>query len=368
MKKVILILLAMALVATTAFIGCKKEEKPAADKGGKPYIAVVSKGEQHDFWQQVKRGSMDAAADYSVDVTFEGPPSESDVQIQVEMLNNAMAKAPVAIALAALSTTSVIDQLEELKSKGIPVVGFDSGVPEAPAGSIVANASTDNYAAAGLAAQKMFEIIKGSIEAATAAAPVKIVVLNQDASGESLLSRGKGFRDNMVDLIDKNTALSKADIAVIGNPAYIASNSPTSGKKVFIEMIVPASAANTDAAASASAMLNKVAGDRILGVFCSNEATVKGLLAATNDGADLASKYKGLVVIGYDAGAGQKNAVRKGLFVGSITQDPYSIGYKAVELAYKAYKGESVSDVDTGAKYYTSENMDQADIAPLLYD
>jgi ribose transport system substrate-binding protein len=364
MKKLVLILLAMALVATTAFANGGTE----GESGGTPYIAVVSKGEQHDFWQQVKRGSMDAAEDYAVDVTFEGPPSESDVQIQVEMLNNAMAKAPVAIALAALSTTAVVDQLEELKSKGIPVVGFDSGVPEAPAGSIVANASTDNYAAAGQAAEKMFEIIGDDVAAATAASPVKIIVMNQDASGESLLSRGKGFRDNMIDLIASNTSLSKSDIAVIGNPAYIASDSPTSGNKVFIEMIVPASAANTDAAASAAAMLNKVADDNILGVFCSNEATVKGLLAATNDGADLASKYDGLVVIGYDAGAGQKNAVRQGLFAGSITQDPYSIGYKAVELAYKAYKGESVSDVDTGAKYYTSENMDEADIAPLLYD
>lgn len=363
MKKVTLILLALILVASASFAngGSDSEMK------GKPYIAVVSKGEQHDFWQQVKRGSMDAAADYAVDVTFEGPPSESDVQIQVEMLNNAMAKAPVAIALAALDTTSVIDQLAELQSKGIPVVGFDSGVPNAPAGSIVANASTDNANAAGVAAEKMFEIVKADLEAATAAAPVKIVVMNQDASGESLLSRGKGFRDTMVMLIDKNSSLSKSDIAVVGNPAYIAADSPTSGSKVFIEMIVPASAANTDAAASASAMLNKVEDDNIVGVFCSNESTVKGLLAATNDGADLATKYD-LIVMGFDAGAGQKNAVRQGLFTGSITQDPYSIGYKAVELSYKAWKGESVSDVDTGAKYYTADNMDEADIAPLLYD
>ena len=198
MKKITLILLAVILVASVAFASGGSDAKMT----GKPYIAVVSKGEQHDFWQQVKRGAMDAAADFNVDVTFEGPPSESDVQIQVEMLNNAMAKAPVAIALAALDTTSVIDQLAELKAKKIPVVGFDSGVPEAPAGSIVANASTDNYAAAGVAAEKMFEIIKAKVEAATDAKPVKIVVLNQDAAGESLLSRGKGFRDTMVKLID----------------------------------------------------------------------------------------------------------------------------------------------------------------------
>ncbi|MFA7128228.1 MAG: substrate-binding domain-containing protein, partial [Sphaerochaeta sp.] len=195
-------------------------------------------------------------------------------------------------------------------------------------------------------------------------------VLNQDASGESLLSRGKGFRDTMVKLIDEKTSLSKSDIKVMGNTAYIASDSPTSGKKVFIEMVVPASAAMTDATNSAQAVLNKVASDRVLGIFCSNEATVKGLLAATNDGATLKSNatFKDIIVIGYDAGAGQKNAVRNGYFLGSITQDPYSIGFKAVELAYKAYKGEKVADVDTGAKFYDKTNMDDADIKGLLYD
>jgi len=361
-KMVLIALAATVLLSMPLFANGSKE------KDGKPYIAVVSKGEQHDFWQQVKLGANAAADDFSVDVTFEGPPSESDVQIQVEMLNNAIAKKPVAIALAALDTTSVMDQLEQLKSQKIPVIGFDSGVPNAPAGSIYANASTDNFNAAGMAAEKMFEVIKGDIEAASASAPVKIVVMNQDASGESLLSRGKGFRDTMIDLIANKSSLSKSDIKVMGNTAYIDSKNPTKGKKVMIEMVVPASAANTDAAASASSVLNKVADDNILGVFCSNESTVKGLLAATNDGADFPTKYSDLVVLGFDAGAGQKNAVRRGYFLGSITQDPYSIGYKAVELAYKAYKGESVSDVDTGAKFYNKDNMDNDDIKGLLYD
>lgn len=333
-----------------------------------PYIAVVSKGEQHDFWQQVKLGAQKAAKDYGADITFEGPPSESDVQIQVEMLNNAMAKDPVAIALAALNTSAVMDQLQQCLDDKIPVIGFDSGVPNAPKGSIYANASTDNFNAAGLGAEKMFEVIKDKITAATDDKPVTIVVMNQDASGESLLSRGKGFRDNMIDLIIKDTPLTAADIKVTGNPAYIDPKNPQSGKKVIIDMIVPASASATDATASASAVLNKVEDENVLGIFCSNEATVKGLLAATNDGEDLGYSYKDLIVIGFDAGAGQKNAVREGYFLGSITQDPFSIGYKAVELSYKAYKGEKVSDVDTGAKFYNSKNMDNDDIKGLLYD
>ncbi|MBI9108989.1 MAG: ABC transporter substrate-binding protein [Spirochaetales bacterium] len=368
-KKAGILVLLVVLLASFATMSCKKKDDDGAATGkGTPYIAVVSKGEQHDFWQQVKLGANAAADKYGVDITFEGPPSESDVQVQVEMLNNAMAKGPVAIALAALDTNSVIDQLQECKDKGIPVIGFDSGVPNAPAGSIYANASTDNFNAAGMAAIAMFDVIKGDIEKASSAKPVTIVVMNQDAAGESLLSRGKGFRDTMVDLIVSKTALTEGDIKVMGNPAYVESKNPTKGNKVMIEMVVPASAAATDSAAAATAVLNKVKEANILGIFCSNEATVKGLLAATNDGSDLTAAYPGLVVLGFDAGEGQKNAVRSEYFLGSITQDPYSIGYKAVELAFNAYSGKSVSDVDTGAKFYNKDNMDDADIKGLLYD
>ncbi|MFP4301784.1 MAG: ABC transporter substrate-binding protein [Spirochaetaceae bacterium] len=365
-KRTIAVLLALTVLvalSTPLYAGGQGEGEET------PYIAVISKGFQHDFWQQVRIGSEDAAEEFNVDITFEGPPSESDVQDQVQMLNNALAKDPVAIALAALDTNAVIDQLEQARDGGIPVVGFDSGVPDAPEGSIVANASTNNYAAAGTAAEKMFEEIRGDIEDADASDPVTVVVMNQDASGESLLSRGFGFRDRMVELILENTDHGEDDILVDGNDAYVADDSPQSDDPaVTVFMVVPASASAQDTTSAANAVLDRVDDDSILGIFCSNEATVKGLLAATDDGAELGDEYDDLVVIGYDAGAGQKNAVREGYFLGSITQDPRQIGYKAVELAYKAYQGESVSDVDTGAKFYTAENMDDPDIAPLLYD
>ena len=365
-RRTIAVLLALAvLVAFAAPVFAEGQGEQGEET---PYIAVISKGFQHDFWQQVRIGSENAAEEFGVDITFEGPPSESDVQDQVQMLNNALAKDPAAIALAALDTNAVIDQLEQARDRGIPVVGFDSGVPNAPEGSIVANASTNNYAAAGTAAEKMFAEIKGAIENASASNPVTIVVMNQDASGESLLSRGFGFRDRMVELVANETGKSRSNIKVTGNAAYIADDSPTGGNQVMIDMIVPASASAQDTTSAANAMLNRVEDDNIVGVFCSNEATVKGLLAATNDGSELGNQYSDLVVVGYDAGAGQKNAVRNDYFLGSITQDPRQIGYKAVELAYKAYMGESVSDVDTGAKFYTDENMDDPDIAPLLYD
>jgi len=359
--------LLMAAAALLVALALPAFASGSSESGGKIYIPVISKGFQHQFWQTVKKGAEAAAAKYGVTITFEGPPTEADIQPQVQMLVNDMAKNPSAIALAALDTNSVMDQLNQAIQRKIPIIGFDSGVPKAPKGAIYATAATNSYNAGGVAADKMYAAIKDKIAAASADSPVTIIDFNQDATSQSVTDRGKGFRDQMVkDIVQGGR--SKDDIKVVGNPAYIAPDSPTSGSAIVIDVQVPASPKDTDATNTAQAIMNRVQSDKILGIFCSNEGTARAVLASTNDGSALPSQYPGLIVIGFDAGKAQKAAVRSKYFFGAITQDPYNIGYQAVELAYKAIKGQPVADVDTGAKFYDSTNMDQSDIALLLYD
>ena len=322
------------------------------------YIAVVSKGFQHQFWQTVKSGSDQAAIDFGVEVFFTGPEGESAIADQVSMINAELAKNPDALALAALSTESVISQLEEAYSKGIPVIGFDSGVPEAPAGQIAANASTNNDEAAALGATHMFEAIKDKVAEATAASPVVITVLSQDVTGASVQGRTRGFAAKMAELAE---GVNSNGVAIKGG--YNVINKGDAGSAaVIIDVVVGATPDITDMTNAASGLLNT---PNLIGVFCSNEGAVNGLLAAINAGSKVPD---GVQLVGFDAGSGQKAAIRSGVFLGSITQDPYQIGYKAVELSVKAAKGESVSDIDTGAKWYDASNIDDPDIAVLVYD
>lgn len=350
-----------ATTAATTAAGATTAATTAAatTAGAKPYIAVVSKGFQHQFWQVVKKGADAAAAKYNVSITFEGPPSESDIQNQVQMLDSALAKKPVAIALAALSTESVIDQLKKALASKIPVIGFDSGVPNAPAGSVYANASTNNTVAGALAASSMYPAIKAKAATGAVGKPVRIAVLSQDAVGESVSNRTKGFVEKMVELL-KADGIS--EVAVVGHDKF-KNTFAESAAKVVIDVGVAATTSATDISTAGKALLNK---SNVIAIYGSNEAAANGILDSSNEGADL--KTKGLVAVGFDAGKRQKAAVASGLFLGSITQDPYNIGYLAVELAYKAYKGEKVADVDTGAKFYTKDNINNPDIKDLVYD
>ena len=338
---------------------------PPFDNESKPYIAVISKGFQHQFWQTVKAGSKDAAAKYNVDMTFDGPRSESDIDIQVEMLNAAIAKNPQAVVLAALDTESVTSQLNDLKEKNIPVIGFDSGIPNAPAYTIWATASTNNENAGKLAADEMFAdpSFQAALRAGTPEMPVVIAVASQDATSASIVGRTTGYVNQMLANCEK---LFPGEVAVTGHAKFAKASAKKAAVEIFV--IIPPSSSATDAL---NAIRTVFGMEGLISVFVTNEATVGGILAATTDGTDLDrinGKYKNITVVGFDAGKAHKQAVKNGWFLGSVAQDPYMIGYFAVELAYKAYIGESVTDCDTGCKFYNSENMDQPDIAQLLYD
>lgn len=340
-----------------------EEEAPAENASDGAYIAVVSKGFQHQFWQVVKKGAEQAAEDLNVTITFDGPPTESDIAIQVDMLKAAMDKGPAAICLAALDTESVKEQLNDCKTKEIPVVGFDSGVPNAPEGSIYATASTDNYTAASIAAEQLFgnEEFKAKFDQATPEAPIAIGVLSQDATSESLIKRTSGFIDKMVNLAGDD------NVKVVGHDNY---KKDAASPKVVITVNVPATTAAADMKTGAEALLGI---DNLAAIYGSNENGAGGILAASNDGNDFNKengKYKDIIAIGFDAGKTQRVAVENGWFLGSVTQDPYQIGYSAVSLAVDAINEVPAENpiIDTGAKWYNAEALQDPSISELVYE
>ncbi len=353
MKKFLALLLAMIMVFAMFAISASAEETM--------YIPVMAKGFQHQFWQAVKAGSDAAAADLGVEIYFDGPASETEIQAQVDMVKKEMAKNPKALCLAALDTKAVTEILEECAENGIPVIGFDSGVPDDTTGAVVATACTNNENAAAIAAEKFGEQeeLVEAMKAATPDAPVVIACISQDAVSASVTGRTTGFVNKM-----KEIASEYGTVAVEGHELW---EDKVDDASIIIHVEI---SATTEATAVQTASNTVLGLDGLKAIFLSNEGAVTGFLSAVSDGEDLAEggKYEDLIVAGFDAGLTQKNAVREGWFLGSVTQDPYQIGYKAVEMAVKAANGEEVEDVDTGAQWYDASNIDDEMIAMLVYD
>jgi len=337
---------------STAKSSTAKSSAATSTTSGSKHIDVIAKGFQHQFWKAVELGTQNAAKEFGVEVTFQGPDNESAIAQQVEYLNTAIAKKPSAICLAALDTQASIPSIQSAMEAGIPIIGFDSGVPDAPKGAIKANASTNNAVAGALAADELYKLIEAKIK--DAKEPVRIGVVAQESNSQSIVDRTKGF-------VDKMTELCGADnVSVEGHDSL---KNEKAGAKVVIDVGIPAEVKDVDAAAVASAILEK---KDLIAIYGSNEFAANAIITA-NEGLDKLGADK-VIAVGFDAGKKLLDAVRAKTFAGAVTQDPVQIGYQAVKLAVEAADGKSVSDVDTGAKWYNAENMDADDIKPCLYE
>jgi len=289
--------------------------------GGQKYIAIVSKGFQHQFWQAVKKGAEEEAKKENARITFEGPPTEQDIEQQVTMLTNALQKNPDALGFAALDSKASAPLMDQAKSQNIPVVAFDSGVEsDVP----VTTAATDNKAAAAEAAKHLAELIgnKG-----------KVGIIVHDQTSRSGIDRRDGFLE------------------------WMKQNAPDI-------QLLPVQYGGGDQAKSADIAKSIISANSDLkGFYGSNEGSAIGIIKGVQE-----SGKKGITIVGFDSGKAQLDAIKSGLEAGAITQNPVGMGKELVSSAMKAIKGEKLPKViDTGFYWYDKSNIDDPKIAPLLY-
>jgi ribose transport system substrate-binding protein len=324
----------LALTAMLAAPAVAQDESPAADMSAAPaaaepvpfeeapYIPVVSKGFQHQFWQAVKLGAEQKGEELNAEVNFIGPASESEVAQQIEMLQAEFDKGPDAVCFAALDSQAANPLLEQMQAAGIPVIAFDSGVDsDIP----ITTAATDNVAAAALAADKMAEAIGGS---------GKVGVIVHDQTSRTGIDRRDGFVNRM--------AVAYPDIQIIG-PEY-------------------GSGEHAKSADIAKAMIN--ANPDIKGFFGANEGSAIGVVLAVEE----LGKAGELTVIGFDSGKAQIDAIKNGLMAGAVQQNPIGIGRECVRAAAMALQGLEVPPaINTGFFWADATSIDSPEIQAVLY-
>jgi len=311
----------MALALVVGACGGSSTPAPSSAAAA-PYIAIVSKGSQHQFWQAVQKGATDEAAAKGATITYEGPASESEVDKQLTMLQTALDKHPAAICLAALDSKAATPYLEQAKAANIPVVGFDSGVDsDIP----VTTVSTDNVAAAGEAADQMAKAIGDS---------GKVGLIVHDQTSQTGQTRRDGFIQRMKD--------KHPNVVVL--PVQYGAGDPVKSADIAKAIMT----ANPD----------------LKGFFGANEGSIKGVLNALKETGNEGK----IVAIGYDSGQQQIDAINAGVELGAITQNPVGIGAKCVDAALDAIAGKKLpANIDTGYYWYDKSNINDAKIQAVLY-
>ena len=196
--------------------------------------------------------------------------------------------------------------------------------------------ATDNFAAAGVAAENFYAYLKGQNVLANG---YKVGIIQHDSTATGI-DRAGGFKAKIEELAKADGYTLDINVQVKANNAGEYKLGLTALKEWGAQAI-----------------------------FMTNEGIVNEVFPEVSDNA---ATYKDILFCGFDAGTNQYNWIKdKGekyaLLVGSVAQDSYSIGYKAVELAAKKLNGEAVADVGIAGRWYNADNIDELKEQNIFY-
>ncbi|MCW2773138.1 MAG: simple sugar transport system substrate-binding protein [Nocardioides sp.] len=133
-KAAALAIVAAVAIGVTACSGGGKEETTSTSSGGGSgdnsgyTIAMVTHETPGDtFWDKIKAGAQQAAANYGIDLKYSNDP---DPAKQATLIQNAVDSKVDGIATTLATPDALAASVKDARDAGIPVVAFNSGIDQ----------------------------------------------------------------------------------------------------------------------------------------------------------------------------------------------------------------------------------------------
>lgn len=320
------------------------------------YISIIGRYSGDSYWKEVEAGAKQAVADINallgykgddkIRINFSAPSERDNVDEQVNILDEELARYPVAIAIAAVDTTACQVQFEAAADNGIQVVTFDSGSDYA---DIASHVSTDNLEASRAAVSELADIMDGTGE---------IAVFVQDSLSMTAKEREKGFVDTLSANYPNMPIVNVYHFDELETMAATIAAEKNAGLAEGEEGIDPAS----------------ITQEEVVQYILEKNPNLKGIYATNLDTTQLVAKVltslerDDLYFVGFDGGEEQLKLLEDETIDGLILQNPYGMGYAAVVSAARAVlELGNEAFVDSGYTWVTKDNMTEAEIKKMLY-
>jgi len=309
-----LALILICLLAGAAVFAAPKDVK----------IEIICMGFQHEYWQTVRMGSEKAAKEIGIVVPFRGPELETQVDVQIGMFEDAIAKKVDGILLAPCDSEALVRLVEIATKLGIVVMTFDTDINKTT--DRISFIATDNYAAGKLAGQNAGKLLGGK---------GKMGVLGHLAGTMDTRERVGGF----VDAIKQGFPGIKLLETVYGD------GDPQKSLDKARDMMT----AHPDLAA----------------FYATYEGGAIGLALAVEQ----KKKVGKVKIIGFDSSEQEIDYLKKGVIQGFVVQNPFQIGYLGVKTMYEHLAGikQAPARIDTGVVWVDMKNFNQPEIQKILY-
>ena len=329
------------------------------------YISIIGKAEEGQYWNEVKRGVDQAAADINdylgyegkdkVKVTYSAPETEDNVDEQVNILDEELARYPIAVGISITDANACEVQFDLAAENDIPVVAYDSGSAYQ---GLMATVSTDNAAAAREAATKLAKLIGDSGE---------IILFVNDSKSKTSLDRENAFREEIQNNHPNITIVESYHLDQLEDMQKIVADEINAGTYQIDE---ESAEAESDVQIAPADITEEDVIDYVLakhpdikGCFASNAPTVKKAIAGLER-----AEADDVMVVGFDADEEEKKALSDGRIDGLIVQNPFGMGYATVVAAARAALDMgNEAFVNTGYTWVTADNLEDESIQKMLY-
>ena len=314
----IIIIAALAAVIPYAFLRNYRSEQ--SEK--KVSIIFISKrlDEENDFWSSMVEGINMAASEYDVDALLMGPESENEHELQNQMIEEAIARKPDAIALVPSDYSVTVPYAKKIEEAGIKLILMDSVMEEDLGLCVVA---TDNFEGG----RKMGEYLRKYAEENSV-----IGMVAQSPSSSTAIDRENGVRSGLGEYEDH-----------IKEVVYCYSDSEKAYEGT-VEML------------KRSPEITMIVG--------LNEDSAVGAARAIKD-AGLSQKIR---LIGFDSSMEQVQLLEEGVFDAIVVQRPLNMGYLGIKAAYRTVMNETVeTKIDSGSKLITKDTIYTKENEKLLF-
>jgi len=313
-------LLLASVVAAVAAIGLN-----IAPQAAEPKIPIIVKDTTSFYWQIVLAGARKAGHDLHVNVPELGAQSESDINGQISILENAVAEHPAAVVIAPTQYQALGAPITEAAKK-VKIIGIDSAADSKAFTSFL---TTDNVKGGREAADALAQ----GIEQTYGKAEGDVALITSLPGVGSLDQRAKGFKEEL--------AAKWPGLKLVADK--VADGQATTGLNIMTDLIT--------------------ANPKLRGVFASNLIMGQGAGQAVAEN-KMQDKIK---LVAFDSDDKLVKFLKDGVIYALVVQDPFRMGYDGVKTALEASEGKPVAaNVDTGVTVITKASMNSPRAQELL--
>lgn len=332
------------------------------------YFSVIGKGTTEEYWSAVKAGAEAAVEDLNealgyegadkIRMVYSGPKASNNVDEQVNILDEELARYPSALGIAVIDSQSCTVQFDLAVQDGRPIVTFDSASTYQ---GIMANVMTDNKAAATEAAVHMAELLEEKGQ---------VLVIGHDSKSITSVERAESFAE---EIQNNHPDMSVTEIYFM--------DKLDEWKEELLKERSGASAEENAAVSPASSSdeimpegLQEISDEEVYDYIFEKNPDIRGIYGtdgrAVMNMTELCERQEkdDIVIIGYDADSDEVEALKDGQVAGLVVQNPYGMGYAVIVAEARCIlELGNEAEINSGYTWVTADNLEDKEIQRILY-